>query len=188
MGEGHLAELTRLGIPERLRPGLVAYLDLVARWSGRLNLTGAASDRERVETLVRDGWRASPWVEGPELLDVGSGAGTPGLILALLRPELRVTLLEPRQKRWAFLREACRSVGREDVRVEAKRHDEWAGPPAGSVTLRALRLPLTELAHCCSPGGQLLVIGRAPVAVPPFVAEAGPEPPLHLFRHAGCST
>jgi len=188
MEQGHEAELARLGVPEPARLPLAAYLDLVARWSSRLNLTGADSDRARVETLVRDAVHASRWVEGPDLLDVGSGAGTPGLVLALLRPELRVTLLEPRQKRWAFLREACRAVERPDVGVEARRHDEWSGPAAQTVTLRALRLPLRELAHCCAPGGRLLVIGRAPAAEAPFVAEEGPEPPLHAFRRAGCST
>ena len=46
------------------------------------------------------------------LVDVGSGNGSPGLVLALLRDDLSVTLLEPRQKRWAFLREASRRAGR----------------------------------------------------------------------------
>lgn len=178
----HRAELERLGVPERALAALVSYLDLVARWSPRVNLTAATSDQERAQRLVREALRASPWIEGPDLLDVGSGAGSPGLVLALLHPELSVTLLEPRQKRWAFLREACRAVGREDVRVEARRHDAWTGPAASSVTLRALRLPLGELAGCCAPGGRLIVIGRAPEVEAPFAAEPGPEPPVHLFR------
>jgi 16S rRNA (guanine527-N7)-methyltransferase len=181
---GHLEELKRLGVPGPALAPLTAYLDLVARWSRGLNLTAAASDRDRVETLVRDGLRADPWVEGPDLVDIGSGAGSPGLVLALLRPELRVTLLEPRQKRWVFLREACRVVGREDVCVELRRHDDWGGPAARSVTLRALRLPLGQLAHCCAPGGRLIVIGRAPSAEPPFRGDEGPGPPIHVFRRA----
>jgi 16S rRNA (guanine527-N7)-methyltransferase len=182
LGEHH-PELERLGVPPARRRALEVWLDLVARWSRRLNLTAASDPRGRAETLVRDALSASAWIEGPDLLDVGSGAGTPGLAIALLRPELAVTLLEPRQKRWAFLREACRELERGDVRVEACRHDEWRGPAARTVSLRALRLPLGELADCCAPGGRLVVIGRAPEPAPPFHREAdGPGAPVHLYR------
>lgn len=180
----HREALASLGVPSGVQAPLAQYLDLVARWSPRLNLTAARSASQRVETLVRDAWRCSRWVEGPDLLDVGSGAGSPGLVLALLRPELRVTLLEPRHKRWAFLREACRALDRPDVRVEARRHTEWTGPRAQTVTIRALRLPLRQLAALSAPGGLLVAIGRAPEVEPPFRDEAGvPGGAIHLYRH-----
>jgi len=172
-------------VPEAPRTALERYLELVGRWSRSQNLTAARSPSQRVETLVRDAWRCHTWVEGPDLVDVGSGAGSPGLVLALLRPELRVTLLEPRQKRWAFLREACRVLDRGDVRVEPWRHSDWKGPGAQTVTLRALRLPLDELSGLSTPGGRLVVIGRPLAAAPPFQAEAeGPGGAVHLYRRA----
>ena len=80
------------------------------------------------------------------LIDVGSGNGSPGLVLALLRDDLEVTLLEPRARRWAFLREAARAAGRAGIEVQRRRHDGYSGAPAETVTLRALALPLAELA------------------------------------------
>jgi 16S rRNA G527 N7-methylase RsmG len=118
------------------------------------------------------------------LIDVGSGNGTPGLVLALLRDDLQVTLLEPRLRRWAFLREAARAAER-GVTVLRARHDAYAGPPAATVTLRGLALPLRSLVPLVAPGGMLIVIGRAPAAEPPFVAtqEGGRlAGDVHLFR------
>lgn len=184
MTTGHGEALAALGVSDEARAPLARYLDLVERWSRRVNLTAARTATARADTLVRDAWSCADWVEGPDLVDIGSGAGTPGLVLALLRPELRVTLLEPRQKRWAFLREACRALGRPDIRVEAWRHTDWSGPGAQTVTIRALRLPLGELAALSAPGGLLVAIGRAPAATGPFRGEAGgPGGAIHLYRH-----
>jgi 16S rRNA (guanine527-N7)-methyltransferase len=105
------------------------------------------------------------------LVDVGSGNGSPGLVLALLRDDLEVTLLEPRARRWAFLREAARAAGR-PVRVLRLRHDAYPGPPARTVTLRGLAVPLAELSALVAPGGTLLVFGGRPAAGGPFEAAA----------------
>jgi 16S rRNA (guanine527-N7)-methyltransferase len=107
------------------------------------------------------------------LLDVGSGNGSPGLVLALLRDDLEVTLLEPRQRRWAFLREASRRSGR-PVEVLRSRHDEYRGSPAATVTVRALRLPLSELRPLLAPGGRVVVFGTPPAEAPGFAREATP--------------
>jgi 16S rRNA (guanine527-N7)-methyltransferase len=102
------------------------------------------------------------------LIDVGSGNGSPGLVFALLRDDLEVTLLEPRQRRWAFLREAARAAGRAGVDVRRQRHDAYAGKPARTVTLRALALPLAEIAGLVEKGGRVIVLGGHPVADGPF--------------------
>jgi 16S rRNA (guanine527-N7)-methyltransferase len=138
---------------------LERYLDLVASWSPRVNLTGARTDAERVAVLVAPVLAAAPLLLPGDLLDVGSGNGSPGLVLSLLRPELRATLLEPRQRRWAFLREAARAVGRADLEVRRGRHDTYSGPPARNVTLRAVRLDLAALDPLVAPGGQVLFLG-----------------------------
>jgi 16S rRNA (guanine527-N7)-methyltransferase len=114
-----------------------------------------------VQLLVGDVLPAAPLPEPGTLLDVGSGNGSPGLVFALLRDDLDVTLLEPRARRWAFLREAARAAGR-PVRVLRLRHDGYPGPPARTLTLRALALPLAELAGLVVPGGRVVVIGGRP--------------------------
>jgi 16S rRNA (guanine527-N7)-methyltransferase len=130
------------------------------RWSSRINLTGARTPAGRVDLLVRDVVPLAAGMLPGTLLDVGSGNGSPGLVLAALRPELEVALLEPRQRRWAFLREAARAMDRPDIQVLRERHDQYVGPAATNVVVRALALPLPGLARLVAPAGQLLVLGR----------------------------
>jgi 16S rRNA G527 N7-methylase RsmG len=108
-------------------------------------------------------------------------------VLALLRDDLEVTLLEPRTRRWAFLREAARAAGRSGVRVLRLRHDAYPGPAAGTVTLRALSLPLAELLPLLEPQGSLVVFGGQPQDAPGLVRTAvgrGLPGELTVFRRA----
>lgn len=84
---------------------LARWIDTVARWNERIDLTAARSDEELVDLLVADAAILATLVdERRAVVDVGTGAGAPGLPLALLRPDLRVTLVEPLAKRVALLR------------------------------------------------------------------------------------
>jgi len=162
--------------------GLAAYLDLLAAWSGRINLTGADTPARRVQVLVEPVLPALALLGAGDLLDVGSGSGSPGLVLALLDRERPVILLEPRARRWAFLRDAARAAGRPDVQVLRDRHDTYAGPPAANVTLRALRLPLASLRPLVRGGGRVLVFGPPPDPAAGWrrIGEAGERGP-HVF-------
>jgi 16S rRNA (guanine527-N7)-methyltransferase len=153
----HERPLREAGTPLAAIPSLCAYLDLLAAWSRRVNLTGARDARARVAILVAPAQRLLPLLLPGALIDIGSGNGSPGLVLGLLEPDRELTLLEPRAKRWAFLREAARACGRPDARVVRARHDQYEGPPAKNVTLRALRLPSDEIARLVAPGGQALL-------------------------------
>lgn len=154
--------LEGLGLDRAALQALAAYLELLGRWAPRINLTAARTPRERIATLVAPVTPFAGLLAPGRLLDIGSGNGSPGVVLAILRPDLAVTLLEPRSKRWAFLREACRAIGRTDVEVLKCRHDSPAVSPAENVTLRALALPLSALVTLLEPGGQILAWGRAP--------------------------
>lgn len=100
------------------------------------------------------------------VLDVGSGAGLPGIALALARPDLAITLLEPMARRATFLNEAVRDLGLESVTVRRGRAEEKppggvSDRPAAVVTARAVA-PLDRLVLWClplvEPGGRLLAI------------------------------
>jgi 16S rRNA (guanine527-N7)-methyltransferase len=160
----HRRVLETLGLPAAAVERLARYLDLLARWNERANLTGASTAEERVGVLVGAVLPALPLALPGRLIDVGSGNGSPGLIFAAVREDIDVTLLEPRAKRYAFLREAARQLGRPGVSVERCRHDGYDGPPAATVTLRALALPLAALRPLIAPGGRVLVCGREPHA------------------------
>jgi 16S rRNA (guanine527-N7)-methyltransferase len=120
---------------------LRAYCDLVITWGQRIDLTAARSADELVDLLLADAFaitaactpsRDEPW------LDVGSGVGAPGIPLALLSP-IKMTLIEPRTKRVAFLRTAAGSLGRPDILVRRERSD---GLGAGSCAVAVSRATL----------------------------------------------
>lgn len=95
-------------------PALVRFVDLVATWNAKLDLTGARTPSALADVMIADAlvMAAEPFLAtGVHLLDVGSGAGGPALPLAIVRPDLRVTMLEPLQKRVAFLRTAIGTLG-----------------------------------------------------------------------------
>jgi 16S rRNA (guanine527-N7)-methyltransferase len=162
--------LARLGLEPGSADKLATYLDLMAHWSAHVNLTGARTAEQRVLVLVEPVLQGLPAMDGArDLLDLGSGNGSPGLVLAILCPPLRVRLLEPRLKRWAFLREAARTLGCARVEVLRERHDQHRGPAADRVSVRALSLPPADVAPLLRPGGKLLCWG------PPWEALAGWE-------------
>lgn len=165
----HLALLLARGIAAPSAETLARYLDLLAAWAPRVNLTGALGAVRRVELLVDPVLPVLKALLPGPLLDVGSGNGSPGLVVALLQPDRPVTLLEPRARRWAFLRDAARAAGRPDVEILRLRHDAYAGPPAPNVSMRALRLAPGALAPLVQPGGRLLLFHE-------------PAPPLGAFR------
>jgi 16S rRNA (guanine527-N7)-methyltransferase len=151
--------LEQAGVPAPARTALGSYLQLLWRWSGRINLTAARTPERQVALLIRPALELLPLLLPGPLLDVGSGNGAPGLVLALLDPARPVTLLEPRARRWAFLREAARACGRPDLDVRRDRHEAYRGAPAANVTVRALRLSAQALERLLAPGGQALLSG-----------------------------
>jgi 16S rRNA (guanine527-N7)-methyltransferase len=147
------------GIPDAAtRERFARYLTCLGRWSRKINLTGAETEQAAFRTLIQPVLGAESMLFGP-VIDVGSGNGSPGLILATLRPDLGLTLLEPRAKRWAFLREAAREMGLDNVTVERERSDGYRGAPAATVTMRAVGLDPRSLRPLLSDGGCVLVFG-----------------------------
>jgi 16S rRNA (guanine527-N7)-methyltransferase len=118
---------------------LVRYAELVERWSERHNLVRFSSREEFVQRHVLDALAAAPLLRGSgRLLDVGSGAGLPGVPLLAVRPQWGGVLLEPRQKRWAFLRTAVRELGLDAEVARARFQDLDEGPRFDLITARAV--------------------------------------------------
>lgn len=102
---------------------LYAHFDLLRRWNQSLNLTAIREDVEAVERHYCESIELARHVprETSTAADIGSGAGFPGVPLAILRPELQVTLVESHKRKAAFLKEATRGV--QNVRVLAQRSE-----------------------------------------------------------------
>jgi 16S rRNA (guanine527-N7)-methyltransferase len=175
--------LAALGLSGPPLQQLAAYLDLVSEWSERVNLTGAHTPAGRVSILVAPVLGSQALPEPGRLLDIGSGNGTPGLVLAALRPDLSVSLLEPRTHRWAFLREAVRRMRRGGIDVLRVRHDGYAGPAGRTVTVRALELGLAAISPLLEPGGRALYFGGSPAPDAHFVEEPRPVGDIRAFRY-----
>lgn len=106
---------------------LSLYLELLLRWNRKVNLTGLKDPRTIARRLFAESLYAANLIELKGwLVDVGSGAGFPGLALKLAAPDLRVTLIEARQKKCAFLKEVARQCAFSEVHVVAERFQSWA--------------------------------------------------------------
>jgi 16S rRNA (guanine527-N7)-methyltransferase len=116
--EGGLEEL---GLLDReLAHQLANLVELVFAWSGRINLTGHRDRESIARGLVLDSLGLASLIpDVPSLVDLGSGAGFPGLPIALTRPACRVTLVESRVRRHHFQRAAIRqlAIGNADARL-----------------------------------------------------------------------
>jgi 16S rRNA (guanine527-N7)-methyltransferase len=180
-----------------LAPGAVEklahYLELLLRWNRRVNLTGIRQPRQMVRRLFGESLflasvvRLRGW-----LVDIGSGAGFPGLALKLVAPELRVTLLEARQRKCAFLKQVARECRFSTVDVVDERFEDWAATVVGKngpdfYTTRAVKVSprfLALLGATLAPRGQAVFLtskalaakirslGRGwrweePIAIPP---------------------
>ncbi|OIR03506.1 ribosomal RNA small subunit methyltransferase G [mine drainage metagenome] len=161
LGAG-LRDLT-LDLPAATQERLRRYLGLLAKWNRTYNLTAVHYEAEMVSVHLLDSLAVLPHLGRiSSLADVGSGAGLPGIPLALARPELRVTLIESSHKKASFLQQAKIELGLANVGIHCGRVELATGlPPFDAVISRAF----SELAefvrlagHLPAPGGRLLAM------------------------------
>ena len=139
------------------------YLNLLLKWNRPAGLTAFEGREEALAKGVLPSLAAEPWLRaGWRVIDAGSGGGFPAIPLALKRPDLRWTLVEPNVAKAAFLREAARQLALEAEVVEATLEALLAGEQRqwDAATIRGLRLrkgPLRRLVRALSPGGRILV-------------------------------
>ena len=150
-------------LPAAAREGLLAWLALLQDWNTRMDLTAARSPEQLVDVMVADALVLARRVpQGARVLDVGSGAGAPGLPLAIARPDLHVTLVEPMGKRVAFLQTALAGLRGVDVTVVRARGEAQSGRRAWDVVVSRATMPpprWLELAvTLAAPGGSAWVL------------------------------
>lgn len=152
------------------------YIDLLLKWNTKINLTAIRSEEEVVTRhfgesffVARHLAKASPRLvsSGTSAVDIGSGAGFPGLPIKIWSPELDLTLVESNQKKAAFLREAIRALGLKKVEVLAIRAQDLRSK-FGLVTFRAVEnfegiLPVAA-SLLSDPAAMAVLIGESQVA------------------------
>ena len=167
--EGLRGGCCAIGLPElddEALNRLFVYFKELKRWSKKINLIAKkAMDREILEKHFLDSLTLLPLLDGenPHLLDIGTGAGFPGLVCKAAKPELQLTLVEPRQKRVAFLSHITRTLQLEDVSIlDCRAEDEAMLPTEGGfshITSRAVsevKLFLEMSSRFMQPGVQVI--------------------------------
>jgi len=179
------AGLAALGLAPALAGPLLAYLALLDRWNRTYNPTAIRDPLEMVAKHLLDSLAMHPFAGDGALADLGTGAGLPGIPLAIAHPGLQVTLVESNGKKARFLREAVRTLKLPNARVAEARIEALDMPGMfDAITARALAtLPLIlQLGgHLLKPEGKLLAMkGAVPAdeiaALPPGWQVARIEP------------
>ncbi len=168
--------LEAFGVPlqRETLEAVVAYTEILLKWNRRINLTGIKEREEIWRRHFGESFYLLRIVDlsRGRLVDIGSGAGFPGLALKLVCPLLQVVLLEPASKKAAFLREVARQLHLRDVEVARQRWEEWRKEISPGqfdfITLRAVggqEKFVSDASEVLGPGGKiLLLLGSAGAA------------------------
>lgn len=144
---------------------LLAYLELLNKWNKTYNLTAIREPERMLTHHLLDSLAMLPHLGREPLLDVGAGAGLPGIPLAIARPDAKVTLLDAVEKKCAFMRQACVQLGLDRVEVVHGRVEAWRpGQRFAQIVTRAFS-DLTNMvrltAHLLAPDGRWLAMKGA---------------------------
>jgi 16S rRNA (guanine527-N7)-methyltransferase len=156
------AGMAELGVaaPATAVDTLLDYLELLSRWNAAYNLTAVRDPMAMVTQHLLDSLAVAHLIRGDHLADIGSGAGLPGIPLAILAPERQVMLIDANGKKTRFLREAVRSLRLTNVRIEATRVEKANGE-YDTVTARAFAAiadMLRVAGHLLTPDGVLIAL------------------------------
>lgn len=149
-----------LELPDTVQAKLLSYLALLKKWNATYNLTAIRDEAEMVTQHLLDSLSVLPALQESALAgrlwaDIGSGAGLPGIPLAIVRPDLEMSLIETVEKKSAFQRQAKIELGLANVTVVNRRVEDLPGDAFDAVISRAF----ADLADFVRLAGHLLVQG-----------------------------
>jgi 16S rRNA (guanine527-N7)-methyltransferase len=151
-----------------LKPGadrcelLLAYMALLQKWNTAYNLTAVREPAEMVTRHLLDSLAVAPLLHGRRLIDVGSGAGLPGVPLAICAPQRQFHLLDSNGKRTRFLFQVKTALGLDNIEVQRTRVESFRPAlPYDAVLSRAfasLQEMVSSCRHLLAPGGRFLAM------------------------------
>lgn len=181
-----------LDLPSGVRQQLLDYLALLVKWNRAFNLTAIRDPGEMVSRQLLDSLSILPLIQGNHLLDVGTGAGLPGIPLSLANQQLEATLVDSNGKKTRFVQQAIAELGLLGrTRVEQARIEQCpADRLYDTITCRAFAdLPkIWKLAgHLLAPGGLLLAMkGQLPVEEMRQLEHQGLQVSSQALQVPGC--
>lgn len=127
-----------LKVPREAQQRLIQYLVLLDKWNRKFNLTAIRDVEQMLPLHLLDSLSILPYVDAENLLDVGTGAGLPGIPLAICRPEMQVTLLDSNGKKIRFCRQVALELGLQNVTALQQRIEQHQpAQPYQLITTRA---------------------------------------------------
>jgi 16S rRNA (guanine527-N7)-methyltransferase len=185
-----------LNLSEDMQQQLLIYVELLAKWNRIYNLTAIRKIDQMIPKHLLDCLAVMPHLQGSNMLDVGSGAGLPGLILAIACPQKRWVLLDSNTKKIRFVRQAVLTLQLNNVEVIQARIEQFDPIQLfDTIICRAfakLQFFYEQTIHLCAPTGCLLAMkGVYPQAELAEMAELQVEiesiylkvPQLEVDRH-----
>lgn len=151
-----------LSINAPVQQKLLAYLALIHKWNKVHNLTAVREPAEMVTLHLLDSLAVLPHIQAERLLDVGSGAGLPGIPLALCLPQMRVTVLDSSHKKASFMRQAKAELGVDNLEVICGRVEQFKPVELYDVIISRAFSDLNQFTsltrHLCKPDAQWLAM------------------------------
>jgi 16S rRNA (guanine527-N7)-methyltransferase len=177
-----------LTLPQSTTERLLDYLALLAKWNRVYNLTAIREERKWISHHLLDSLAVVPHLPAGELVDVGSGAGLPGIPIAFACPDRQVTLLDSNRKKGAFLTQSSTELALANVKVVIERAESYRPATTFDVVISRAFSSIAEFirlaGHLCKPGGVLAAMkGARPdaeIALLPEAWRAERIIPLHV--------
>jgi 16S rRNA (guanine527-N7)-methyltransferase len=153
----------QLGLDDAQTGKLMDYLSLLAKWNAVYNLTAVRDPAQMVTQHLLDSLAAVPaFSQATNVLDVGAGGGLPGIVLAIARPDVQVSMIDTVHKKTAFLTQAKGELGLRNVTVYTARVEQLkVAAPFDVITSRAfaeLKDFVNWSGHLLAPGGQFIAL------------------------------
>lgn len=138
------------------------YIRLLSKWNHAYNLTAITEPAAMIVRHLLDSYATVPYISGPRILDVGTGAGVPGIMLALARPEYEFVLLDSNGKKTRFVTQAVLELQLKNVAVVQERvekfHTETLFDTVISRAFSQVKDMIEKTAHLCAATGRILAM------------------------------
>lgn len=141
---------------------LLHYLALLLKWNKVYNLISRRANDNLVALHLLDSLSVLPYINGPSVVDVGSGAGLPGIPLAIMSPDCHFTLLDSNSKKGGFRTQAAIELGLKNVTVVSARAEEFQPEQRFDQVISRAFATITDMlavaGHLATPGGRFLAM------------------------------